>query len=144
MGDLGPGDTGGQKLRAGVLAAIAAGGALGAPARYGISRLIPAAPGGFPWATWWTNISGSLALGFLLIVLIEAYPPRRYLRPFFATGFLGAYTTFSTWMLETDTLIRTGHVGVGVTYLVASTLAGLGAAWLGIAAARVAFPRPPR
>src|ERR1700722_11514 len=103
--DLSPGDPAaarssrpaGRRRRHGrapadVLAAIAAGGALGAPARYEMTRLIHAAKGSFPWATFWTNISGSLVLGFLLILVIERFPPSRYVRPFFATGFLGAYT----------------------------------------------------
>ena len=120
-----------------VLAAIAAGGALGAPARYEITRLIHVAKGTFPWATFWTNITGSLALGFLLILVIERFPPSRYLRPFFATGFLGAYTTFSTSMVDTDTLIKDGHAAIGVAYLLASAAAGFAAVWVGIIAGRL-------
>jgi fluoride exporter len=67
-----------------VLAAIAAGGALGAPARYEMTRLIHVTKGTFPWATFWTYVTGSLALGFLLILIIERFPPSRYLRPFVA------------------------------------------------------------
>ncbi|MHB8467347.1 MAG: fluoride efflux transporter CrcB [Acidimicrobiales bacterium] len=120
-----------------VLAAIAAGGALGAPARYEMTRLIHATTGTFPWATFWTNITGSVALGFLLILIIERFPPSRYLRPFFATGFLGAYTTFSTYMVDTDTLIKDGHLAVGVAYLFASAAAGFAAVWAGIIAGRL-------
>src|SRR5437868_983593 len=65
-----------------VLAAIAAGGALGAPARYGIAQVIHVAKDTFPWSTFWTNVSGSLALGFILVLVIERYPPTRYVRPF--------------------------------------------------------------
>lgn len=53
--------------RPGVLAAIAAGGALGAPARYAIATLLPATPAVFPWATFCTNVSGSFVLGFVLL-----------------------------------------------------------------------------
>ncbi|MDQ6928055.1 MAG: CrcB family protein, partial [Actinomycetota bacterium] len=77
-----------------VLAAIALGGALGAPARYGIAQLITVSPGGFPWATFVTNVSGSFALGLFFAVVVERFPPTRFLRPFVATGFLGAYTTY--------------------------------------------------
>jgi fluoride exporter len=119
-----------------VLAAIAAGGALGAPARYEMTRLIHVAKGTFPWATFWTNITGSLVLGFLLVLLIERYPPSRYLRPFFATGFLGAYTTFSTYMVDTATLVKDEHTAIGVTYLLFSALAGFAAVWIGIIAGR--------
>jgi CrcB protein len=120
-----------------VLAAIAAGGALGTPARYEMSRLIHVAKDTFPWSTFWTNISGSLLLGFILVLLIERFPPSRYLRPFFAIGFLGAYTTMSTYMVETATLVKDGHAVPGVTYAVASMLAGFTAAWLGILAGRL-------
>lgn len=120
-----------------MLAAIAAGGALGAPARYEVALLIHVAKDSFPWATFWTNISGSFALGFILILVIERFPPTRYLRPFFATGFLGAFTTFSTFAVEVDLLTRDGHVAVGVTYAVTSVVAGLAAVWVGILLARL-------
>lgn len=127
-----------------VLAAIAAGGALGAPARYEMTRLIHVAKGTLPWATFWTNITGSLALGFLLILVIERFPPSRYLRPFFATGFLGAYTTFSTYMVDTDTLIKDGHAAIGITYLLGSALVGFAAVWIGIIAGRLVPVREQR
>jgi CrcB protein len=121
-----------------VLAAIAAGGALGAPARYEVAQVIHVAPGTFPWSTFWTNISGSFLLGLLLILLIERYPPTRYVRPFFATGFLGAFTTFSTFAVETDVLIKDGHAAIGIAYALASVVAGLAAVWAGITMARLA------
>jgi CrcB protein len=125
-----------------VLAAIAAGGALGAPARYEVALIIHVAKDTFPWATFWTNISGSFVLGFLLILLIERFPPSRYLRPFFATGFLGAFTTFSTFAVETDLLVKDGHAVIGVAYALASLLAGFAAVWVGIMLARLADVRP--
>ena len=120
-----------------MLAAIAAGGALGVPARYEAAQLIHVAKDTFPWATFWTNVSGSLALGFLLILVIERFPPSRYLRPFFATGFLGAFTTFSTFAVETDLLIKDGHAVLGIAYAIGSLLAGLVAVWAGIHLARL-------
>jgi CrcB protein len=120
-----------------VLAAIAAGGALGAPARYGVAQVIHVAKDTFPWATFWTNMAGSLALGFLLILVIERFPPTRYLRPFFATGFLGAFTTFSTFAVETDLLIKDGYAALGVVYALASLAAGFAAVWVGILLARL-------
>ena len=95
-----------------------------------------AAPGTFPWPTFWTNITGSFALGFVLAVLVERFPPTRYLRPFVATGFLGAYTTYSTFAVETDLLIKDGHAVIGIVYTGVSLLAGLAAVWLGISSAR--------
>jgi fluoride exporter len=114
-----------------VMAAVALGGALGAPARYGISLAVHVSPGSFPWGTFWTNVSGSFALGFFLAVVLERFPPTRYLRPFVATGFLGAFTTYSTFAVETDLLVRNGRLGVALAYVVASVGAGLTAAWVG-------------
>lgn len=126
-----------------VLAAVALGGALGTPARYGMAQLIDTAPDSFPWATFWTNVSGSFALGFLLGIVLERFPPTRYLRPFIATGFLGAYTTYSTFAVETDLLIKNGHVLTALAYMAASLVAGLVAVWSGMWAAR-AVPLPRR
>jgi CrcB protein len=119
-----------------VLAAIAAGGALGAPVRYGVAQLVQVARGGFPWATFWTNVTGSLALGFVLVLVLERFPPTRYVRPFVATGFLGAYTTYSTFAVETDVLIRDGHAAIAIVYAVVSLVAGFSAVWAGIRIAR--------
>ena len=79
------------------LAAVAAGGALGAPARYGVAQLIHTAPlasGGFAWATFWTNVSGSFALGLILMLAFRWLPMSLHLRRFLTTGFLGAFATF--------------------------------------------------
>ena len=126
-----------------VLAAIALGGALGAPARYGVAQLVHVAPHAFPWATFWTNVSGSLALGAVLGLVLERFPPSRYARPFVATGFLGAYTTYSTFAVETDLLIKDGHAGTALAYAAASLLVGFVAVWAGLTAARV-VPLPRR
>ncbi|HEX2699638.1 MAG TPA: CrcB family protein [Acidimicrobiales bacterium] len=125
-----------ERIRLDVLGVIAAGGALGAPARYAVARLLPPTPGAFPWATFLTNVSGSFALGCFLIVVIDRFPPSRYLRPFFATGFLGAFTTFSTLAVDTDLLIKDGHAAAGVVYALGSVFAGLAAAWGGVLVAR--------
>ena len=138
--DLAPETRARRSVEPSVLAAIAFGGALGAPARYGVAQLIHAAPGTFPWATFWTNITGSFVLGFVLALLVERFPPTRYLRPFVATGFLGAYTTYSTFAVETDLLIKDGHAAIGVVYTGVSLVAGLAAVWLGIGTAGV-LPR---
>jgi CrcB protein len=118
-----------------VLAAIALGGALGAPARHGLAQLTAVAPNGFPWATFWTNVSGSFALGLFLAVLIAQFPPSRYLRPFVATGFLGSYTTYSTFAVESVLLTRDGRAGTAAAYVAASLVAGFVAAWVGMLAA---------
>jgi CrcB protein len=127
-----------RRAEPGILGAIAFGGALGAPARYGISQLVDVTPGTFPWGTFWTNITGSFALGFLFVVLLERFPPSRYLRPFVASGFLGAFTTYSTFAMETDLLVKNGHVAVALAYAVGSLVGGFAAVWAGVVLARVA------
>jgi CrcB protein len=125
-----------HRRRGTILAAIALGGALGAPARYGVAQLVHVAKGSFPWATFWTNITGSFALGLVLVLILERFPPTRYVRPFVATGFLGAYTTYSTFAVETDLLVRGGQAVTGVVYGLASLVAGFVAVWAGMLVAR--------
>lgn len=132
----------GGRAQPAVLAAIAGGAALGAPARYGVAQVIHGVSEGFPWATLWTNVSGSLALGVLLALILRRVPPTRYLRPFAATGFLGAYTTYSTFAVETDLLVKNGHVPVALAYAASSLVMGFLAVWAGIWGARmVPLPR---
>ena len=120
----------------GVLLAIAVGAALGAPARYAVAQLVPITPGTFPWATFWTNVSGAFVLGVFLTFVMERLPPTRFLRPLFGIGFLGAYTTFSTLAVETAKLVKDGDVALGVGYTLASIAVGLVFAYLGIALGR--------
>jgi fluoride exporter len=114
----------------------AVGGALGAPTRYEMGRLIHVGANGFPWATFMVNLTGSLVLGIVAILVIEHLPPTQFLRPFIIVGFLGAYTTYSTYMVETDLLVKDGHVDVAMTYVVASALLGLVFVWIGMLAGR--------
>ncbi len=131
-----------NRMRPDLIAVIAAGGALGSPARYGVSRLIHVAPDSFPWATLVTNLSGAFVLGLFLTFVFERGAMSRtpHLRLFFAVGFLGAFTTFSTMAVETVLLVKDGFVALGVGYLLVSVAGGLGVAYLGIVVAR-AFPR---
>ncbi len=119
-----------------VLAAIALGGMLGASARYGMAEWLPTRPGGFPWATFWTNVSGSFLLGLLLVLLLERFPATRLVRPFVATGLLGAFTTMSSYQIETALLIKDGHALTGIVYGLASLAAGVALAYAGILAGR--------
>jgi fluoride exporter len=120
-----------------VLAVIALGGMLGAAARFKLAEVLPTKAGHFPWATFWTNLSGSFLLGFLLIVLLERFPPTRYVRPFLATGILGAYTTMSTFTVETALLLKDGHTTTALLYGLGSLAAGVSLAYAGIVSARL-------
>src|SRR5688500_4849470 len=115
-----------------VLAAIAAGGALGGLCRYGVARALPTTANGFPWATFWTNLSGSLLLGLVVMLAVRRFPESRWMRPFLATGLFGAYTTFSPLVVEIDLLAGHGHGSTALLYTSASLVAGLAAAWAGL------------
>jgi CrcB protein len=126
-----------ERARPGILLAIALGGMLGTPARYAVGRVVHVAPTSFPWSTFVVNMSGSLVLGVLLTLIIERWPPSRYLRPFAAIGFLGAYTTFSTYTVETDLLLKDGQAGVALAYVLGSLFLGLVAVYAGIVIGRL-------
>jgi CrcB protein len=130
------------RLESKVLAAISIGAMGGATARYELAAHIHVPAGGFPWPTFWANISGSFLLGVVLAVLLERFPPSRYARAFAATGFLGAYTTFSTFSVETDLLIKDGYAGTALLYVGASLGVGLAIALLGLLVGRRATPAP--
>jgi CrcB protein len=118
-----------------VLGAIAAGGALGALARYGVAQTWPARPGGFPWATFGINVSGCLAIGVLLVVITELRATHRLARPFLGTGILGGFTTFSTYAVETGRLLR-DHPVTALVYLAGTATAALIAVQAGVVATR--------
>ncbi|MCX4749229.1 CrcB family protein [Kitasatospora sp. NBC_01287] len=119
-----------------VLAVIALGGGLGSVARYGLAHAWATPAGGFPWATFTTNIAGSLLLGLLMVYVLELWPPTRYVRPFLGVGVLGGFTTFSTYTVELRGLIATGHLSIADAYALTSLVAGLAAVWTGIVLAR--------
>jgi CrcB protein len=125
-----------------VLAAIAAGGMLGATARFKLAERLPARPGKFPWPTFWTNLSGCFLLGLVLVLLLERFPPTRYIRPFLATGVIGAYTTMSTFLVEIVVLCKDDHVATGVLYGLGSVGAGLALTYVGVRTARFIPQRP--
>ncbi len=124
------------RAQAPVVAVVAVGGALGAVARYALALAWPTPAGGFPWATVWTNVSGCAVMGVLMVLVTEVWAAHRLLRPFFGTGVLGGFTTFSTYAVDIRGLIGAGRPGVGLEYLAATLLAALAAVWLASAAAR--------
>ena len=127
-----------------VLLVIGAGGALGSLARWGVGELLPWSGDGFPWATFVENLSGAFLLGVLMVLVLDVWAPRRYLRPFLGVGLLGGYTTFSSYMLEAHDLLAAGAVPLALGYLFGTLLAGLLAVWLGIGVARFAVRHPRR
>jgi CrcB protein len=107
------------------LAAIFAGGVIGALARLGLVEALPFTPGRWPWATFAANVVGALALGYFTTRLQERLPLSAYRRPFLGTGLCGALTTFSTLQLELLQMLEHGEGGLAAGYAAASVAAGL-------------------
>jgi CrcB protein len=122
--------------RTGVLAVIALGGAAGALARYGLARALPTGPSGFPWATFWTNVTGCLLIGVLVVLSTERLTAHRLIRPFLGVGVLGGFTTFSTYAGESRALLAAGRAAVGFGYLAGTVVAALLAVELGVVGTR--------
>ncbi|MDX3236883.1 CrcB family protein [Streptomyces sp. ME03-5709C] len=138
MADSAPPDAGPAPLlrrlarareQAPVVAVVALGGALGACARYGASLLWPTAPGAFPWTTFGVNALGCAVIGVFMVVITEMWSAHRLVRPFFGTGVLGGFTTFSTYAVDVHGLVQGGHAGAGLAYLAATPLIALAAVW---------------
>ncbi|GAA4909542.1 fluoride efflux transporter CrcB [Streptomyces coeruleoprunus] len=124
-----------------VIGAVAAGGALGAAARYGVSLAWPAAPDAFPWAILWINAVGCALIGVLMAVLDEARRPHRLLRPFVGTGVLGGFTTFSTYAVDVHRLVDRGEARTAVAYLAGTLVVALAAVALAAGATRRVLER---
>jgi CrcB protein len=120
-----------QPRLAPVLAAISAGGVLGALARFGLSTAWAHDPAGFPWATWTINVSGSFLIGVLMVLISRFWPSRRLIRPFFGVGILGGYTTFSTSVVDVQQAVAHGAPGVALLYLGGTLVGALIAVWAG-------------
>lgn len=117
---------------------VAAGGALGALARWGVGQGLPHSPGAWPWATVTVNLAGCLLIGLLLAVLPVQAPDHPWLRPFLATGVLGGFTTFSAFAVDVVALADAGRWPVAVGYLLVSVAGGLAAVVGGLLVGRAA------
>ncbi len=101
--------------------AVGAGGAIGAMARHGVSRVALHFLGpNFPWGTLAANVSGSFLMGLMIVWLSRTEPHSAALRVFLTVGLLGAFTTFSTFSLDVVTLYRDRTVMIAAAYLLAS------------------------
>lgn len=119
---------------------IAVGGALGSLARYAVGSAIAGRMGTrFFYGTFLVNMTACVIIGFSLTLLgrhTEINPAWRFLVP---VGFVGAYSTFSTFEWETFTAMQTGSFLMAALYVTLSVLLGLIAVWLGVLLARIAF-----
>lgn len=122
------------------LGVVAAGGAIGALARYGLGLALPHSPGTFPPATFLVNIVGCFLIGALIVVITEWTRAHPLVRPFLVTGILGGFTTFSTYAVDAEQLLAMGRVGTALLYIVGTLAAAVAATWLGILLARAVRP----
>jgi CrcB protein len=117
---------------------IAIGGAAGSLARYGTAVLFAGPPDrtAFPWGTFAANLIGCLLVGYVNGLLLEKVirPEMRFL---LTIGFIGGFTTFSTFGYEAATFLRDGNYARAAAYLVLSNIAGIALVFVGLALARL-------
>ncbi|WP_406271314.1 fluoride efflux transporter CrcB [Nocardia sp. NBC_00881] len=117
-----------------VVLVVAAGGAFGASARYGLAQWLPARHGHVPWATFLTNVTGCFLIGVLMVAVTEIWVVHPLVRLFLGVGVLGGFTTFSTYVSEIRDLLRPDTIAVAVGYLagtlICALLATLAAMWI--------------
>ncbi len=115
---------------------VGIGGILGALSRYGLSKWVGQRwRGNFPLATFCINITGSFILGLLYVLFSRAGEGAFPLRNLTTTGFLGAYTTYSTFSFEIINLLEDGERASAALYFLASIVIGLLSAYAGISLA---------
>jgi CrcB protein len=114
-----------------VYAAVFAGGMLGGTLRYLIGLAIPTQPGQIPWGILGVNLAGAFVMGLLLHGWVRRGHVSHPWRPFLATGILGSFTTWSTFMADTYALAVDGFGLLAAVYVLGATAAGIAAAALG-------------
>ena len=120
------------------LGGVAVFGALGALARNGVDGWVSnRTAGAFPWGTLVVNTSGCLLLGFVFALLTERFTVDPAVRFALTTGFLGAYTTYSTFSLETVRLLQGGQLAAAALNVVAILALVFGALYAGLVLARL-------
>jgi CrcB protein len=118
------------------LAAIFAGGALGALIRTALANGVSIESGAWPWTTFAANIGGAFLLGYFVTRLQERLPLSTYRRPLAGTGLCGALTTFSTMQIELLRMLDRGRIDLAILYFSASVACGLLAVYLATAVVR--------
>jgi CrcB protein len=112
-----------------VVLAVGVGGVAGAEARYLLSEAVPHSAGQFPWSTLIINVSGSLLLGVLMVLVLELTSAHRLLRPLLGAGVLGGYTTFSTFAVDVDRLISAHRPMTAAQYVLVTVFGCAVAVW---------------
>ena len=124
-----------------VLAAVSAGGVVGALARYTLATAWPHPPHGFPWSTFVINVTGCFLIGILMVIVTEVVTHKPLLRPFLGVGVLGGYTTFSTYVVDIQRAANEGAPWTALAYLAATLTAALLAVYAGTVVTRAAVHR---
>lgn len=106
-----------------LLLVVAAGGIIGAEARYGLGEFVPHTGRQFPWSTIIINVTGCAVIGVLMVILLELTSPHRLVRPFLGVGVLGGYTTFSTFTVDAERLVREDAPLLALAYVVLTVVA---------------------
>lgn len=120
-----------------IVLAIAAGGAFGAVARHYVNNQVTHWLGAeFPWGILVANVAGSFAMGVLIESLALVWSPSKEVNAFLAVGFLGAFTTFSTFSLQVALLYDRGQMLAAALYIVASVVLAVGGLFAGMALVR--------
>jgi fluoride exporter len=112
------------------------GGGFGAVLRYGASRALPEADGGWPWPTFAVNVAGGFVMGLLAVWLLRAGDDGEPLRLLLGVGLLGGFTTFSAFSLEMAQMAERGQVMLAAGYALASVVLALAALFAGLALGR--------
>ena len=122
--------------------AIALGGSLGAISRYWVSTTTYSWLGSnFPYGTLMVNVTGSLVMGFLTVVLVQRFDVSDEVRLGLIVGFLGSFTTFSAFSIDTIHWIENGAVIKALVYILVSVIACVLGAWAGLISAKQLFLR---
>lgn len=120
---------------------VAGAGSLGAVARYALSGAVHRLGGStFPWGTLVVNVSGCAAIGVVMYLALHRQALSDHARLFVTVGFLGAFTTYSTFGYETFAMLRERDVGPALLNVGLSLAAGLAAVWVGWTATRLIWP----
>ncbi len=115
---------------ASALAAVSAGGAVGASARYGLTAAFPHST--FDVATLVANVIGGFLIGSLMVLITEVYPGSRLIRPFLGVGVLGGFTTFSAYIIDIGRAASGGATFIAVAFAFTTLAAALLAAAAGM------------
>jgi CrcB protein len=119
-------------MKWGVIAAVAAGGAIGSVARYCVAQLQSPAWAGFPYGIFFVNISGGFIMGLLTELMALKFSVSPEVRAFLTTGIMGGYTTFSTFSLESAMLIQRGAYVSASGYIIGSAVLSIIALFCGL------------